>query len=149
MNPEQNYIDDYISPEERQHFLYLLHRYLAWVGERIPEELGIDGRSIKLHELVWRCIHKKHFSEQDKKRIMELVHILEKKEKYDEEMLKKANLSHEEAKRLYRESAGLLRAIVDLKECETGRLKLRESGEEIQKKVDDIKRWIKFLENIK
>ena len=94
MNSRQSYnLDDYISPEEREHFLYLLHRYLVWVGEKIPDEIEIDGETIKLHELIWRCIHKKQFSEQEKKRIMELVHILEKKEKHDEEILKNTNLT--------------------------------------------------------
>lgn len=29
------------------------------VGEKIPDEVEVNGKSIKLHELIWRCIHKK------------------------------------------------------------------------------------------
>ncbi len=79
---------------------------------------------------------------------MELVHILEAKEKHDEEMLLKANLTREEAKKLYHESAALIRSILDLRECEAGKKKLKESSDEIRQKVDDAKRWLGFLKNI-
>ena len=145
---EKHNLDDYISPEEREHLLAGLHRFLVWVGEKIPEEVEVNGKSIKLHELIWRCIHKKELSEQERMRLLELVHILETKEKYDEEALHKANLTREEAKRLYDESASLIRAIMDLRECEAGKIKLKESRDEIRRKVDDARRWVGFLKNI-
>lgn len=141
-------LDDYISPEEREHLLAGLHRFLVWVGERIPDEVEVNGKTIKLHELIWRCIHKKELSEQEKQRLMELVHALEEKEKHDEEALRKASLTREEAKRLYNESAALIRAIIDLRECEEGKVKLKESSEEIKRKIDDARRWIDFLKTV-
>lgn len=145
---EEHNLDDYISPEEREHLLAGLHRFLVWVGEKIPDEVEVNGKSIKLHELIWRCIHKKELSEQEKNRLLELVHILETKEKHAEEELHKANLTREEAKRLYDESASLIRAIMDLRECEAGKVKLKESREDIRRKVDDARRWIGFLKNV-
>lgn len=145
---EEHNLDDYISPEEREHLLAGLHRFLVWVGEKVPDEVEVNGKSIKLHELIWRCIHKKKLSEQERMRLLELVHILETKEKHDEEALHKANLTREEAKRLYDESASLIRAIMDLRECEAGKVKLKESRDEIRRKVDDARRWIGFLKNI-
>jgi len=145
---EEHNLDDYISPEEREHLLAGLHRFLVWVGEKIPEEVEVNGKSIKLHELIWRCIHKKELSEQERMRLLELVHILETKEKHDEEALHKANLTREEAKRLYDESASLIRAIMDLRECEAGKIKLKQSRDEIRRKVDDARRWVGFLKNI-
>ncbi len=105
-------LDDYISLNEREHFLSELHRFLVWVGEPLPDEVKVNGETIKLHELIWRCIHKTEFSEQEKERLMELVRLLETKEKHDEDVLQRANLTHEEAKRLYHESAALIRAIM-------------------------------------
>lgn len=145
---EELSLDDYISEEEREHLLAGLHRFLVWVGEKVPEEVEVDGKSIKLHELIWRCIHKKQLSEQEKERLLELIHILETKEKHDEDALHKANLTREEAKRLYEESAGLIRAIMDLRECEAGKVKLKESSDEIRSKVEDARRWIGFLKNV-
>jgi len=149
MNQKEQYnLDDYISPEEREHLLAGLHRFLVWVGEKIPDEVEVNGKKIKLNELIWRCIHKKQFSEDEKKRLLDLVQLLETKEKHDVEVLHKANLTREEAKRLYEESASLIRAIMDLRECEEGKVRLKESSDEIRRKVDDARRWIGFLKNV-
>ncbi|PWB54529.1 MAG: methyl-accepting chemotaxis protein [Candidatus Methanoperedenaceae archaeon] len=141
-------LDDYISPQEREHLLNGLHRYLIWVGEKVPEEVQVDGENIKVHELIWRCIHKKDLSEEEKKNIMELVENLETKAKNDEEVLLRESLTREEAKRLYNEIASFIRAIMDLRECEAGRIKLIEPTNEIKQKVDDARRWIGFLKNV-
>ena len=141
-------LDDLITPDEREHLLYGLHRFLVWVGEPLPEEVEVDGEKIEVHDLIWSCIHNKGFSEQEKKRFMELVRTLEAKEKLDEESLKKASLTREEAQRLYHESAALNRAIMDLKECEAGKVKLKDPDVEVIQKIDDVKRWIGFLKTI-
>ncbi len=149
MNREEpENLDDYISPEEREHLLNGLHRFLVWVGEKVPNEVEVDGKNIKLNELIWRCIHKKEFSEEEKQRFLELVKILETKEKHDEDALRKAHLTREEAKRLYDETASLIRAIMDLRECEAGKVKLKQSSDEIRRTVDDARRWIGFLKNV-
>jgi hypothetical protein len=141
-------LDDYISLEEREHLLNGLHRYLIWVGEKVPEEVEVDGKNIKLNELIWSCIHKKEPSEQEKNRILELVQFLEAKAKHEEETLTKASLTREEAKRLYNDIASLIRAIMDLKECEAGKVRLKEPSDEIKQKVDDARRWMGFLKTV-
>ena len=141
-------LDDIISEEERSHLLSELHRFLVWVGEPLPDAVEVNGETIKLHELIWRCIHKKEFSEKEKAHFMELVRLLETKEKHDEEILQKANLTKEDAKRLYHDTAALIRAIMDIRECEAGRVELRESREDVRKKIEDAKRWLGFLKGI-
>lgn len=149
MNTEESVkLDDYISQEEREHLLNGLHRYLIWVGEKVPDEVMVNGKNIKLHELIWRCIHKKELSEQEKARLLELVDLLETKAKGDEEVLSKTLLTRDEAKRLYNEIASFIRAIMDLRDCEAGRVKLIESKEDIKQKVDDARRWVGFLKNV-
>lgn len=141
-------LDDFISLEEREHLLNGLHRYLIWVGEKVPEEVEVDGKNVKLHELIWGCIHKKELSQQEKNRILELVEFLEEKARNDEEILIKASLTRDEAKRLYNEIASLIRAIMDLKECEAGKVRLKEPSDEIKQKVDDARRWMGFLKTV-
>jgi hypothetical protein len=149
MNTEESVkLDDYISLEEREHLLNGLHRYLIWVGEQVPEEVMVNGKNIKLHELIWRCIHNKDISEEEKVRLLELVNLLETKAKEDEEVLSKTLLTREEAKRLYNEIASFIRAIMDLRDCEAGRVRLKESKDEIKQKVDDARRWVGFLKNV-
>ncbi len=145
---EEPNLDDYISEEERERLLAGLHRFLIWVGEQIPEEVLVNGKKIKLHELIWRCVHKKELTDDEKRRLSELAQFLETKEKHDEEALRKAKITREEAKRLYEESASFIRAIMDLRECESGKIKLKESREEIRQKIDDARRWLSFLKNI-
>ncbi|HLB71721.1 MAG TPA: DUF5788 family protein [Candidatus Methanoperedens sp.] len=140
--------DDYISREEREHLLSELHRFLVWVGEQLPEEVDVNGEKVKLHEMIWHCIHQDQLSEQEKERYMELVRLLEAKERRDEELLKTEELTHEEAKELYHEAAALIRAIMDLRECEEGKVRLKEAGEEQKKKIDDARRWLSFLKSI-
>lgn len=145
---EQPVLDDLITPEEREHLLYGLHRFLVWVGEKLPEKVEVDGKDIEIHELIWRCIHKKEFSEKEKQRFMELVRLLESKVKIDEESLAKTSLTRKEAIKLYHESAALIRAIMDLRECEAGNVKLIGRKAETRQKIDDAKRWMGFLKNI-
>ena len=73
---------------------------------------------------------------------------METKAKLDEEILSRESLTREEAKRLYNEIAGFIRAIMDLKECESGGIKLIEPSNEIRQKVNDARRWIGFLKNV-
>ncbi|VVB96683.1 Uncharacterised protein [uncultured archaeon] len=149
MNTEESVkLDDYISLEEREHLLNGLHRYLIWVGEKVPDEVLVNGKNIKLHELIWRCIHNKEISDEEKAGLLELVNLLETKAKQDEEVLSKTPLTREEAKQLYNEIASLIRAIMDLRECEAGRIRLKEPEDEIKQKVDDARRWIGFLKNV-
>ena len=140
--------NDYISDEERQHLISELHRLLVWVGEPLPNTVNVNGYIIDVHDTVWWCIHKKEFTEQEKAHFRELTHLLEKKEKNYENKLQIANLTHEEADKLYHEIASIIRAIMDIKECETGKVKLTECNEDITQKIKDAKRWVSFLKNI-
>ncbi len=142
-----------ISKEEREHLISELHRFLVWVGEKIPEEIELkNGEIIKLEELVWYCVCDKEFSDEERKRFMEIVNVLETKEKYNEDMLLKARLTHEDAKKLYHETAAIIRAILDLRECGTGKKKFKDRDVDeiiIRRRIDDTKRWLGFLKTIK
>jgi hypothetical protein len=141
-------LDELITPEEREHLLFGLHRFLVWVGEPLPESVEVNGKDIEIHDLIWRCIHKKEFSENEKTRLMELIHMLEAKEKLDEESLRNASLTLEEARKLFHESAALIRAIMDMKECEAGKVRLESRDDELKQKINDAKKWIGFLKSV-
>ena len=140
--------NDYITDEERQHLISELHRLLVWVGEPLPDAVDIDGKTIEVHETVWWCIHEKEFSEDEKNNFRDITRLLEKKEKYYEEKLQTANLTHEEADKLYHEIASITRAIIDIKECEMGNINLKERDEDVRQRIDDAKRWMSFLKNV-
>jgi hypothetical protein len=141
--------NDYITDEERQHLISGLHRLLVWVGEPLPETVNVDGKTVEVHETIWWCIHKKEFTEEEKNNFREIARLLEKKEKDYEGMLQTANLTHEEADKLYHEIASILRAITDIRECETGKVNLKEHNEDIKQRIDEAKRFMSFLKTVK
>lgn len=145
IQPKHN---DYITDEERQHLISELHRLLVWVGEPLPDAVDIEGRTVDAHKIVWWCIHRKEFSEEEKNNFRDITHLLEKKEKDCKEMLQTANLTHEDADKLYHEIASITRAIMDIKECETGKVNLKEHNEDVRQRIDDAKRWMNFLKTV-
>lgn len=162
INDEQLIHDDYITDEERKHLISGLHRILAWVGESLPDNVNIDGRDIDIHETIWQCIHKKDFTEEEKCNFRDIANSLEKKEKDFEEVLQRANLKRTDADRLYHEIASIMRAVTDIRECETGKVTLKECNEDtiqgekhketakavLKSSIDDTKRWLNFMKTV-
>jgi len=136
-----------ISVEERDHLLSMLHRLLVWVGEPLPDTVDINGDYIDVHELIWSCVQGR-ISDQERKQLTRLIHSLEEKELYDEETLKSADITLEDAQRLYHEAASLIRAIEDLRACEIEEFKSKVSRREMENKIEDTKRWLNFIKSI-
>ena len=140
--------DDYITDEERRHLISGLHRLLVWVGEPLPDIVNIDGKALEIHETIWQCIHDKDVTEEEKSNLEDTARLLEKKEKECEETLQGACLTHSEADKLYHEIASIMRAITDIRECETGKVNLKEHNEDIVRRINDAKRWMTFLKTV-
>lgn len=144
--------EDYITEEERQHLLAGLHSRLGWLGKIIPYEVELGGKKCRLHEQVWELVNKDPLSEADKNQIDDCITLISKKEGEDEQKLKESSLTSEEANELFKETAGLLRAITELKDIESeGSGEKREQFQRLltQNKVADAKRWVKFLKEIR
>ena len=140
--------NDYITDEERRHLISGLHRLLVWVGEPLPDTVNLDGKTLDVHETIWQCIHNKKLTEVEKNNFGEIARLLEKKEKDSEDMLQKTNLTHEDADKLYHEIASIIRAVIDIRECETGKVYLKEHNEDNGTRIDDAKRWVSFLKTV-
>ena len=149
---EKKDINDYLTEEERKKLQASLHHVLVWVGVKEPEELQINGNDL-LIEMEKFHQTEKEITEKERLQIAELIDILEKKEKFDEEYLKAAKLTQKQAIEIHDEAASIIRTLLDLKDL----LKKREHGIEtedgaedlIRRKVDDAKRWNKFIDKIK
>ncbi len=140
---------DYIITEwERKQLLAALHLRLFWVGEEVPYSVEIKGRKCKLHDLVWNLLNKDTLSTEDTKHIDMYISYLREKEKEDELELATKKLSHKEAKTLFDETAGLLRAIMDLKEIKDGTTKKKEKEFHeafSRERVAEARRWLQLL----
>lgn len=142
----------YISEKERKELLEALHCRLFWVGQYIPHKVELEGKEYPLHEYVWELIKKEEITEEEKERIDKCIQLISEKEEEDEKELEEETLTREEAWELYHETAGLLRAIMDLREIEDGTMK--ESQASFQQKfaeqrVKDAKLWLEFLKKVK
>lgn len=143
-------MDDILSRDERHHMLFELHRYLAWVGEPLPETITIEGQEIKLHDLIWKLIQKGTLTQPERGCVKWLIGRLEQREKKDEETLETGILTRGEAEYLHDEAAGLLRAIMDLRDLEDGSIKQADFKKlNITDRVEDARRWVKYMKKIR
>ena len=143
--------EEYLTDEERKQLLSALHCRLFWVGQHIPDYVEFEGKNCPLHNYVWDLIQKDTLTEIEKSRIDKCIDIISAKEKEEEKELEGKTLTHEEARALYRETAGILRAVMDLKEIESGALK--ESSRCFQEqfgeqRIKDAKLWLEFIKKV-
>ena len=82
-------------------------------------------------------------------RSVELIDLLEKKEKQEEDLLKEGKLTHEQAKQLFIETAGVIRALMDLKDLQKSKMPSIKADDLIRRKVSETKKWNKFLDKLK
>lgn len=140
--------DDTISEWEQKQLLAALHARLFWVGEEVPYSVEIKGLKCKLHDLVWGLINRDGISDEDIKQIEKYISYLKEKETEDELQLATKRLTRDEAKSLFNETAGLLRAIMDLREIEGGTTKEKEKEFHetfSRERVAEVRRWLSFL----
>lgn len=115
-----------LTESERKELLKGLRARLFWVGEKIPYFVEINGTKCRPHDRVWDLINKETLSDDEKKQIEKCIDVLNEKERVDELELETKEMTREEAKTLSDETAGLLRAIMDLREIEEGISKKKE-----------------------
>jgi hypothetical protein len=136
-----------LTDEERHRILARLHATLAWVGERIPEEVVIDGRHLELSRVVKRFIFDDYIDEHEQACANWLIDKLEERADDLEEELLVGDLTRDEAEAILRRTVGILRAIDELKnlddddEWEDRHLAMMEE-------VDDVRRWQEFTKHV-
>lgn len=148
---EKNDSENYITDEERKQLLSALHSRLFWVGQRIPDYIELEGETYPLHNYIWELVQKEELSESEKSRIDKCVEILSAKEMKDEKELEEKSLTSEESRNLYHETAGLLRAITNLQEIESGIFKQNTKRFQEQfanQRVRDAKLWLEFIKKV-
>ena len=141
----------YITDEERRQLLTALHSRLFWVGQYVPNNIEVGGKIFHLHDYVWELIQKETITQTEKSSIDKCIEIISTKEKEDEKELEGQSLTQDEAKALYHETAGLLRAIMDLKEIEDGTLRKNITHFQEQfgeQRVKDAKLWLEFIKKV-
>jgi hypothetical protein len=101
-----------------------------------------------LHTVVWELLNKEKLDNEDRKFIDKCILYIKEKAKEDELELATGQITQEEAKKLFDETAGLLRTVMDLRDIEEG--VAREKEKEFleiftRERVAEARRWMNFL----
>jgi hypothetical protein len=137
-----------ITPEERRKLELRLHRMLVWVGVMTPLEFEIGGKKVPLHDIVWDLLSKECLTEEEKESARKLIWKLMAHEKTDEDILHKNALTRDEAKDIFHEAAGLLRAIMSLKSLVGEKEYCNFRSTASRRRVEDARYWLGFLKQI-
>jgi hypothetical protein len=140
--------DELITETERKQLLAALHARLFWVGKEIPYNCDIKGKMCNLHSIVWELLKKEELDEEDRSLINKCILYINEKAKEDELELATGQLTREEADKLFDETAGLMRTVMDLREIKEGtsKEKERQFHETFSRdRVAEARRWLKFL----
>lgn len=145
VSPEQRRL---ITPEERRRLELRLHRMLVWVGVMTPLEFELGEKKLPLHEIVWDLLAKDCLTEDEKENVRKLMWKLMAQEKADEEAIHNNDLTQDEAREIFKEAAGLLRAITSLKSLigAKGFCNVRHTAS--RRRVEDAANWLSFLRQI-
>jgi len=139
-----------LTKDDREKLLSKLHRLLVFIGCEIPFEVKLEGKTVPLHELVWRIMtHQDTLTQEEFAAVDELHHEIEEKIREEELEIKSVNISETEARELYVEACGLIRASVELRDIEKRDMLHDYSEVAVSAKVDAEKRWLEYLKKIR
>ena len=141
-------MDGILTEDERRRIIKRLHSMLSWVGSSIPEKEVIQGRQIDLRKIVLELISKPKLTRDDIEKARILAKGIAERERYLEEVIVHGDITEEEALLLLEEARGLLRAMEELKNIRE-RAEAIKTKEVLLSKVDDERRWRRFLDRIK
>ncbi len=137
-----------LTGEDRAKMIARIHSLVYWVGMLIPEHEVVGDSEIDLREIVYNLTSKEKLSPDDIVQVNELIRLLKAKERDLEKRLAHDSMTLNSAKELLEEICGLLRAIDELRSVETPeKAEFRKS--DLMSRVEDAKRWQKFVESIK
>lgn len=137
-----------LTPEERAKMLARIHSLVYWVGMLIPEQELLGDSEVDLREVVYDLTNKEKLTDEDVARVHQLIDLLKQRARSLETSLSKDPMTLNTAKAMLEEVCGLLRAIDELRSVETVE-KAEFRKQEVMNRIEDAKRWKKFVDSIK
>jgi hypothetical protein len=130
-----------VKPFERKQLLERVEREGATVGHAIPEEISLNGETLRLRAFVFETKRVEAVSPNQQARVEEVLTSLRGARQVRKQRLETDALSLAEAEELADEIVGIDRALTALESLDTTDL----SDETQQAERADRKRWIRFL----
>lgn len=141
--------DEEFTQEDRRKCEIQLHGLLAWVGAQYPEILELPHGRVHLRNVMFNLLTKNRLSDRDLNDIKTLQHSLQEIKLKKENELATLELTISDGEQLCHEIAGLVRALDTLKDMPKMREKQGIHKEFKKNRIQDGKRWIKYLQEIK
>ncbi|MGZ4949987.1 MAG: DUF5788 family protein [Halobacteriota archaeon] len=139
-----------LTKEEREKLLFKLNRIFTFVGSEIPEEIELDGQVVALHEVMWHLInHERELTPDEFSAVQKLYVALERKIQKDKSAIRSKDIDEHQALELYIEAQGLIRAAIELRDFEQGKLLDNYVKTESEERNEAQKRWLRFLKQIR
>ena len=139
-----------LTRQEREKILQKLNRLFIFIGCEIPTIIEVDDETIPLHELIWKIVTSKEpLSSEELASIDKLYHDIEKRIHEEELKIKSADITNIEARELYVETCGLIRAALELRDVEKSGLSRDYSGQVIPEMIESQKSWLEYLKKIR
>ena len=136
-----------LSPSDRSRIISRIHSLLNWVGELLPQQIEIEGRSIDLRDVVYDYLIKDDHTPGEKQQALALADMLLTEETRLEGEIRTEDLDRQHACEICHEARMLLRAVDELRVAPCEEVEVRKLG--LLKKVEDAKRWDKFVKRLK
>jgi hypothetical protein len=141
-----------LTEDERKRLMMKLSRLLEWVGIWVPDDIMLDGEKVPLHKTLWKLIKKDHLSREEEALLLNLEDRLDKRYKEDLEKIRTSDRTEDQAFQDYSEAAGLLRAIITLKDIEKREEKAM-GPDELQNAMNEAKKararhWLEYLKQL-
>ena len=139
-----------LTKEEREELLFKLNRLFTFIGTEIPEEIELDGQVVALHEVMWRLVnHDRELTPEEFAAVQRLYVAIERKIHEIESAIRSQDIDEHEALALYAEAQGLIRAAVELRDFEKGKLLNNYVKAASTNRNEAQKRWLSYLKKIK
>ena len=137
-----------LTDEERERILDRAHSVFSWVGNLIPDKEKFDNTEIELRNVIFKLRTKKGITDDDRELARLLIQKIKGRKSELENKLKNDKITLAVAKKLLDEMSGLVKAINDLHDVELSD-DLIDRKAAIFNRIDDEKRWQKYLKRIK
>ena len=137
-----------LTDEERERILDRAHSVFSWVGNLIPDKDKFDNTEIELRNVIFKLRTKKGITDDDRELARLLIQKIKGRKGELENRLKNDKMTLAAAKKLLDEMSGLVKALNDLHDVELSD-ELIERKSAIFNRIDDEKRWQKYLKRIK
>jgi hypothetical protein len=138
---------DRLSDRDRENYLVRLKKEFAYAGASIPDFISMDGENIRLRAYVMEVSHNRgNMTQKELDEADRVAALIRKKRNAIVKEIGFADMTREEADRLFRTAVGLGRALDTLDRAREPKKSVTEASR--QAKLEDGRRWLGMVKKI-